>query len=94
MLVSEWIANCSLNYLFAQFTLFLALSLNRTYTLILDLIKCQEQLAIIEKNKITSKDGAHSSADGVKLKQLQSDYDALSAKYSTATGSASAKKVD
>lgn len=76
------------------FTLFLALSLNRTYTLILDLIKCQEKLATYEKKKPASNvENVHGTSDE-KLKQLQKEYDALSEKYNALEGSKSSKRVD
>jgi len=78
------------NMYLTGFTLFLALILSRTYSLILDLIKAQEELAKVKRER--------SGVEGdEKLKALQADYDSLSAKYNASQGqtatTASSKKA-
>ncbi|KAK4048395.1 Endoplasmic reticulum transmembrane protein 3 [Microbotryomycetes sp. JL201] len=63
------------NFYLHGFTLFLSLILSRTYSLVLDLIKAQEDLAILKSKGA----GVGSSSDSEKLKQLQKEYDALAA---------------
>jgi len=81
------------NMYLTGFTLFLSLILSRTYSLVLDLIKTQEELANLRK---TAKSGSSTAADA-KLKALQQEYDALSEKYNkldSASKPAPNKKVD
>jgi len=78
------------NLYLTGFTLFLSLILTRTYGLVVDLIKTQEELA-------TLKSGKTSGAEGPKLAALQAEYNALAEKYNKleASGKKPAnKKVD
>merc|ERR1711990_198754 len=71
-------------------TLFLSLILTRTYHLILDLIKAQEDV-----ESIRNQSGATNRSDAVleqKLKALQKDYDELAAKQGNGATSAGVKK--
>jgi len=79
------------NFYLCGSTLFLALSLNRTYSLMTDLIKCQDDLAKVKGAKPVA---GGNSADAEKLKLLQKDYDTLSAKYNALEGSKANKKAD
>jgi len=77
------------NFYLTGFTLFLSLILSRTYSLVLELIQIQEDLAHLKSK------GAPKGSDGqAQLKQLQKEYDELSAKYAQATSAVSNKKVD
>jgi len=78
------------NFYLCGSTLFLALSLNRTYSLMTDLIKCQDELAQVKDVKSTAGD----SADSEKLKLLQKDYNNLAARYNALEGSKTSKKAD
>lgn len=63
------------NFYLTGFTLFLALILSRTYSLLLDLVKSQEDVAILKAN---SQPGDNSAALA-QLAALQKEYDALAA---------------
>jgi B-cell receptor-associated protein 31 len=62
------------------FTLFLSLILSRTYSLILDLIKSQEDLANLKLTLAGKKGGELREEEKLRnqLKALQKDYDSLS----------------
>lgn len=77
------------NFYLCGSTLFLALSLNRVYSLMVDLLKAQEELQRVKKAPAAA---GGSSADSEKLKLLQKDYDALAAKYNATQGSQGTKK--
>ncbi|KAL8291270.1 hypothetical protein RQP46_002248 [Phenoliferia psychrophenolica] len=78
------------NFYIYSFTLFLSLILSRTYSLVLDLIKAQEDLAVL-KTKVSS---AGPAGESKQLKDLQKEYDALAVKYASATGAVADKKKD
>ncbi|KAK4700781.1 B-cell receptor-associated protein 31, partial [Phenoliferia sp. Uapishka_3] len=82
------------NFYIYSFTLFLSLILSRTYSLVLDLIKAQEDLAIL-KTKIGSGPGSDEGKTQMQLADLQKEYDALANKYAEKTGEVVAdKKID
>jgi len=70
------------NMYLTGFTLFLSLILSRTYSLILDLIKCQEELAALRKTGGAKTANGKTETDA-RLKALQAEYDALAEKYNT-----------
>lgn len=73
------------------FTLFLSLILSRTYSLVLDLIKAQEDLAIAKTQLSGAGAGAGgATADSEKLQALQKEYDALAAQVAVKSD----KRVD
>ncbi|KAI5477727.1 hypothetical protein MNV49_006010 [Pseudohyphozyma bogoriensis] len=81
------------NFYLTGFTLFLSLVLSRVYSLCLDLLKAQEDLAILQ-TKTKNAGGAGGSEEAAvakkQLADLQKEYDALSAKV----GQSSDKKKD
>jgi len=84
------------NFYLHGFTLFLSLILSRTYSLVLDLIKTQEDLAVLQ-SKVVGDGKTAGVADAQTKKQLadlQREYNDLSAKYARASGSVSNKKSD
>ncbi|KAK9894819.1 hypothetical protein P389DRAFT_196895 [Cystobasidium minutum MCA 4210] len=80
------------NFYLTGSTLFLALSLNRVYSLLLDIIKLQDELAVARTQKSTAAGG--SSADKEKYESLKRDYDDLAAKYTASQGVQTSKKSD
>ncbi|KAH8924688.1 hypothetical protein BT69DRAFT_1280317 [Atractiella rhizophila] len=84
---NEWRSKKERNMYLNGFTLFLSLILSRTYSLILDLIKTQEDLARLQRQVGTGgKDSEEVEKLKGQLRELQKDYDSLAG-----TGPAAAK---
>ncbi|KAM0747945.1 B-cell receptor-associated 31-like protein [Meredithblackwellia eburnea MCA 4105] len=81
------------NFYIYAFTLFLSLILSRTYSLVLDLIKAQEDLAILQ-TKVGGSGGAAASKEKAQLVELQKEYDSLAEKYAKVSGEKADKKKD
>ena len=86
------------NFYLCGSTLFLAVACNRVYSLIVSLLKAQEEVQNLRKAAGTGavKGGASTGAEGEKLRALQKDYDELAKKYTATQGQASVsnKKAD
>ncbi|SGY54775.1 BQ5605_C006g03909 [Microbotryum silenes-dioicae] len=66
------------NFYLHGFTLFLSLILSRTYSLVLDLIKAQEDLALLKK---ANAGGGLKGSVGAGDEQLRKEYEDLSKRY-------------
>ena len=84
------------NFYLCGSTLFLAVACNRVYSLIVSLLKAQEEVQNLRKAAGSVKGGASTGAEGEKLRALQKDYDELAKKYTATQGQASVsnKKAD
>jgi len=82
------------NMYLTGFTLFLSLILSRTYTLIMDLIKIQEDYANLKQTVASGSKGQllEESRYKKQISDLQKEYDALSDKYNALTADAKTNK--
>jgi B-cell receptor-associated protein 31 len=74
------------------FTLFLSVILTRTYSLVMDLLKAQEELAVLKQQGAGPARGDKHLEE--KLVQLQAEYDALAVQKGNTTKTATVKKVE